>query len=535
MAEPFGNNADHPFGSSRFSGPKEIARAGLFTRKPHSLLVGFFQGRGLWYSDMGGAACFAGPRSGKLSTLIGMNICYGIHTPSMLILDVKGELAAISRNQTPDRKFCLYWNPQNLHGIHGDRINTLDHMRKDSLTLISDIKVFVENQITLSGSPQGRYFEGRAKEILEAICLTIVNRDGVLTYPALYRAINLLVIGGSAWLDFAFEMTEIGIGFADRIEEEIASSRDDNTGGFKGIMGEITHAFNCLSDPDLMASVSPPFTASMAQMCESDQTYQFYLMPPGDMVEAWAPVLKSFFVNARTYKSRAPAAPRQTWILDEIGNLGSFPLAMKLFTRDAGLGIRPWGFWQSTEQMKSLAPGAEKIIPASAALQNWFGVRDDSTAIALSQRLGFETLRYADDERRVRAEHSKRHAAMAAFTGRNPFGAAMEAAHHAKLADLPALKQRALMTQDEVLGLPQNKQIIFADGLAHPILADRVQYYELPFMAGRYHPNPYFPPKDRVQIMTPRGQQWRPVVVEPVPKRFAHYPQYRDGRWSRIA
>ena len=534
MVPQISSNADHPFGSARFAEPREIARAGLFTREPHSLLVGFVGNQPLWYSDMGGAACFTGPRSGKLSTLIGMNICYGIHAPSMLVLDVKGELAAISRNQTPDRKFCLYWNPQGLHGIGGDRINPLDHLRKDSRTLISDIKVFVENQITMSGSPQGRYFEGRAKEIVEAVCLAIVNRDGVLTFQALYRAINLLVIGGDAWLDFAFEMSESDIDLVRRVEEEVAGSRNDNAGGFKAVLGEITQAFACLSDPDLMASVSPPFTASMAQMCESDRTYQFYLMPPGDMVEAWAPVLKSFFVNARTYKSRAPSAPRQTWVLDEIGNLGSFPLALKLFTRDAGLGIRPWGFWQSTEQMKSLAPGAEKIIPASAALQNWFGVRDDDTAISLSRRLGYETLRYEDKERRVRAEHAKRQAAMEAFSGRNPFKAAMEAAHHTKLGNVPALKQRALLTQDEVLGLPSSKQIIFADGLAHPILADRYPYYDLPFMAGRYHPNPYFPPEDRVQVMTPRGPQWRPVIKERVPRRFAHYPQYRDGIWSRI-
>lgn len=490
MAAPFSGNADYPFGSACWAVPEEIARAGLFTRQPHSLLVGFFQRRALWYSDMGGAACYAGPRSGKLTSLIAMNICHGIHTPSMLILDVKGELAAISRNQTPDRKFCLYWNPQGLHGLHGDRINPLDHIRKDSRTLISDIKILAENAISRSGGTDARYFEARAREIVEAICLTITMRDGVLTYPALFQAINLLVIGGDAWLDFAFEMTETGVEFANRIEAEDAGSRQDSTGGFKGILGEITAAFSCLSDPDLMASVSPPFTASLSQMCESDQIYQFYVMCPGDMVEAWAPVLKAFFANARTYKARAPAAPRQTWILDEIGNLGGFPLAMKLFTRDAGVGIRPWGFWQSTEQTRFLAPGAEKIIPASSALQNWFGIRDDGTAIALSQRLGYETLRYPDQERQLRAEHAKRQAAMAAFSGGNPFGAAMEAAHHAKLASLPAQTQRALMTQDEVLGLPKGKQIIFADGLAHPILAGRYPYYELPLMAGRYHPNP---------------------------------------------
>lgn len=528
------NNADHPFGSARFAGPEEIARAGLFTRQPHSLLVGFFQGRGVWYSDIAGGAAFAGPRAGKGNSLIAQNICSGIHTPSMVILDIKGELAAISRDQTPDRKFCLYWNAQGLHGLPRHRINPLSHLRKDSPTLISDIKVFAANALNPSGSAQSIYFEGRGREFVEALCLAIVQRDGVLTFSALFRAINLLVVGGDAWLDLAFEMTESDIEFVRRIEAEIAASREDSSGGFKGIIGEISRAFSCLTSPDLMASVSPPFTASIEQIFESDQTYQLYLMPPGDMVEAWSMVIKTFVVAVRTLKARAPSAPRITVVLDEIGNLGAFPLAIGLYTRDAGLGLRPWGFWQSTAQMKALGPEAEKIIPASAGLQNWFGIRDDITAEALSRRMGYQTLHYVDEQRREAALHAKRKAAMAIFSGRNPIETAMELAHHARMAELPALKASPLMAPNEVLGLPPGKQIIFADGLAHPILADRIPYYELPFMAGRYHPNPYFPPEDRVKVRTRNGYAWRPVITEPVPRAFAHYPQYQDGTWSRI-
>lgn len=279
-------------------------------------------------------------------------------------------------------------------------------------------------------------------------------------------------------------MAESGNEFVRRIEEEIAAARADSSGGFRGILGEITKAFACLSDGKLLASVSPPFTASLADLCSSDQAYQFYLMPPGDMTEVWASVIKSFFIAARTYKARAPSAPRQTWVLDEIDNLGAFPQAVQLFTRDSGLGIRPWGFWQSTEQMKALGPGAEKIIPASAGLQNWFGVRDLDTATTLSRMMGNQTLRYVDEQARERATHAKRKAAMAAFAGRDPFQAAIEARHHARMADLPVLKSLPLMSADEVLGLPPGKQIIFADGLAHPILADRFPYYSMHFMAG---------------------------------------------------
>ena len=534
MAGPFHNNADHPFGSARFAGPEEIARAGLFTHTPNSLLVGFFQGRALWYSGMGGAMCVAGPRSGKLRDLLAYNICHSIHTPSMIILDVKGELAAISQNQAPDKKFCLYWNARGLHGLPQHRINPLDFIYKDSRSLITDIKTVAENKLPDVPGSKDNYFPGRGREFIEAISITCTMRDGVLTYPALYRAINLMVIGGDAWLDFAFEMQETGIESVQRIGQEITNSHQDSSGGFRGIVGEVTKSFSSLSDPELMASVSPPYDASMADVFSSAQTYQLYLMPPAETVNVWGPVIKAFFVAARTYKARAPSAPRVTFVLDEIGNLGAFPLVQKLYTLDAGLGIRAWGFWQSTEQMKSLAPGADTIIPASAALTNWFGIRDDRTAQTMSQRLGTETLEHVDYERQMRAQHAKRQAALAAFSGQNPFTAAMEARHQASLAGLPTRSQRALMPPDEVLGMSPQKQMITADGLAHPILADRFPYYEMPFMAGRYHPNPYFPTGEYVQVATRRGPVWRRVRRERVPHGFSHFPQYQDGTWSRI-
>ena len=489
----------------------------------------------IWYSDMGGAICVAGPRSGKLRDLLGYNICCGMYPGTLLILDIKGgELASISRFQVPDGKFCIYWNPARVPGLPYHRINPVAFIHVDSSTLVSDVKAFCENTIVSTGAAQSVFFEGRAREMLEALVLVIVKRDGVLTLPALYGAINLMVRGGDAWLDLAFEMSESGFASVERIEEEIADARDDSSGGFKGILGEITRAFSCLSDPALLESVSPPYDFCLSELTRSDQTFNLYLMPASDFVEAWAAVIKTFFVAARTYKARAPAAPRQTWILDECGNLGAFPLVVRLYTRDAGMGIRPWSFWQSTKQMSAIARDGESLLMASSAFKTFFGIRDEITAKSLSTMIGSETLAYFDPQRQEAARQGGIRAARSLLTGGNPLQAGLELAHHRRMARSPNLKERRLLTPDELLGLPSDKMLIFADGLAHPVYADRRAYYDQPFMAGRYHPNPFFPPETHVSVMTPRGRVWRPVIREPVPPQFAHYPQYADGFWSRI-
>ncbi len=82
--------------------------------------------------------------------------------------------------------------------------------------------------------------------------------------------------------------------------------------------------------------------------------------------------------------------------------------------------------------------------------------------------------------------------------------------------------------------MPGDKQLIFADGVNHPIEAGRKNFYEQRFMTGRYHPNPFYPPLDKVRVKTLFGHAWRRVVREPVPKQYAHYPQYKDGFWSKV-
>ncbi|MDF1722140.1 MAG: type IV secretory system conjugative DNA transfer family protein [Minwuia sp.] len=530
------SNAFHPFGSSRVAEPKEIARGGLFTRDANSLLVGFIGNQPIWYSDLGGVVSIAGPRSGKGRDLLIYNCCQGIHPETMLLLDIKGgELAAVSQNQTGDRKFCIYWNALGVNGLPSHRINPLDYLNNENPSLVSDLKTFLENAMPPSGSANSVYFEGRARELTEGIVLTLVRLNGVLSYPDLYRVINALIIGGDAWLDFAFEMNESGYDIAVRVEEEIAAARQDSSGGFKGILGEITRAFACLFDPVLLESLSPPYDFSFADLCRSDQTYNVYLMPDANHVEAWSAVIKSMFVAAQIYKSRAPSAPRQTWLLDELGQLGKFPLAVKAFTRDAGTGIRPWGVFQSVKQMKAIAPDGDSLLLASAAVQTWFGVRDEGTASLLSRMMGNETLRYDNDERIEAARHARAAAVQRIMGGSNPFAAAADIAHQARLARIPNVVGRALRTTSEILGMPDNKMVVMADGVSHPIWADRYPYYDLPQMAGRYHPNPYFPPGDAVRVRTRSGgHAWRPVITAPVPPRFAHYPQYRDGTWSYI-
>jgi len=524
------DNESQRFGSARFATEQEAEAAGMFRKTPDSLFVGSLNGRKLYYSGAGGLVTCAGARSGKLRDVLAYNVCRDGFGQTLVILDPKGELAAISRLIL---KRAYYWNPRRLHGLPYSRINPVDYIHAGSPSLRFDIQKFCADYIPKSGSANAGYFEDRARQFLEGIILTIVKLDGALTLGRLFRVINTIPGGGDAWLDFAFEMSEAGEEISESVEKEIAEARGNDSGGFRGILGELFRAVAPLSDDVLLDSLSPPFDLSMADLCTGAPCH-LYLMPPADGLRIWGGVLKAFFLAAKVYKERAPSAPRQTWIMDEVAMLGAFESVVELFSFGAGIGIRPWAIYQSAEQMKATGAGAESKIPASAGLRQYFAVRDEVSASRLSRQLGTQSLEYNDVPQQARSRLAREEAINALLGGGDPIEAALSLSHHGEMQAHRSQQQRWLRTLDEVIGTPGDRQYIFADGLSHPLYAERAPYYEQRSMAGRFHPNPFHPPADRVRIKTLFGHDWRRVIRERVPGQYAHLPQFADGWWSYI-
>ena len=421
-----------------------------------------------------------------------------------------------------------------MHGLPQHRINPTANLKIVNPSLVAHAQVFAENTCPRTENPQGAYFELRAQSWMTGFCVTLAEKHGEVRLPDLYRVINLIPGGGEEWLNFAYDMHSSRFDVARNVEEDIAAGRQDSDGGFQGIVGELLKSVSALADPELMASVSPPYDFDLAQLCRTDQYYQFYLMPPAESVQTWAPIIKAFFVGAMIEKSRRPQAPRQVWFLDEAGQLGSAPLITKLYTYGAGIGITPFSIFQSDDQKANLGPKAKTILSSSAAVQIYFAAREIVTATVVSNMLGLQTLSYDEDIKQDEAGVHRQDMMQALLGGSDPLMMGRRLAHY-RMAETHRMKlRRPLRTPDEVLNAPEDQAFIFTDGVRYPIIAERRNYYDERMCAGRYHPNPFYPPADKVRVMTRFGRRWRRVVRAPVPERFAHYPQYADGFWSRI-
>ncbi len=535
-----GDNATQRHGSSRPATQAELEVAGLFDKLPHSIFLGYAYGRPIYHSGPSGITITAGPRGGKFRDIICQNLLCTTCLHSLIMLDPKGEGAFVSQDQTADGKYCAYWNPVGLHGLPQDRINFLSHMTRNSPTLISDLKVFWENMLAAGRSSDAEYFIPRARQYGEALCLAICELEGFLSFPSLYEAINLIPGGGDQWLDFAFHMSRSQFQNVRTVEAEIAEARRDSGNGFRGIIGELLKSVACLSDPLLMASVSPPFTMDFADVVASDQAWQVYLMPPAEFIGPWSPVIKSAFVSLMLRKSRAPAAQRITFLMDECGQLvsdgnGGFPLVSRLFSYGAGIGCAPVAVLQSNIQLQNFGPGAKEIIQSGAGASLNFALRGDwESCQDVARRMGTQTLAYDDTMAQERAVHARNEALRSLINGGDPLQAGLAVAHQSFASKHQSKQQRQVATPDEIMNMPNTMAILFHEDVAYPIPVERRPYWTDPALAGHYHPNPFHPPLDAVFVQTRWGKRKRRVITEPVPECFAHMPQYRGGLWSRV-
>lgn len=521
-------NEDHRFGSAAFADEADIRAAGML--KPGGPQIGYWNNKPLYLDGDAPLITIGGAGSGKLRDLLSFVIC---RSPGqrMLILDPRGELGAISHHvHGAYGDHAWYWNPLGLLGLPSHACNPLDILDGGSANFHADCKFIAESLIPLTGSSNGRYFELRAREYLESLIKSLVERFGRASLPDLVAVLNVIEANPAAWADHLEAMLGSGHEGVRRTAGEMLGKQQDSPKEFGAILGEIYAHLNFLDDPVLLAALEDG-DLSLSALVDAHQPAKVFLNIPAEYLSLWSPLIRLFFTVTMLYKSRAPQAKRVMLLVDEAGQLGKFEALLRAFTYGRGAGLRAWAVFQDAGQITRHygAPALQGFL-GSAQLRQFFGVRDYETAKLVSDMLGTETLSYDDPLQQEGARRKKLEAIQRFMAGGDPFGAGFDVAHYGASAKHRTKQARQLMTPDEILHLPEDRQLIFIAGKnLKPVLANKYPYFTRAEMAGRYLPNPYHPPSDCVRVATRFGSKWARVVSAPVPSSLRAFPQYQDG------
>ncbi|MEM6413526.1 MAG: type IV secretory system conjugative DNA transfer family protein [Pseudomonadota bacterium] len=527
------DNEEYRFGSAAWTDQFEVARAGLFGGRGQQF--GYLNNKALTLDTDAPSICVAGAGSGKLRDRIALSVARNAGERNM-VLDPRGEIARVTEPAFAFKKAARWtWNPAGLVGLPQHRCNPLDILELNNPRLVADCKFVAEGLVPISHSSNGRYFSQRANDWGSDFLLSLVERNGSVDFPALYQLVTVVEAEPAAWADHAEFMLSSRFSSVRRTAGEMLAKQQDAPREFGGIIGELYNAVSALSDPMLRASLKEP-DFSVKALCDRQRACSICLNVPMEYMGIWAPILRVFFTAGLLIKMRAPEANRVNLVVDEAGQLGSFDALLRAFTYGRGAGVRAEAYFQDVGQIvRSFGqPGLQGFM-GSAALRQFFGVRDYETAKMVSDMLGTETLEYDDELRQSAARRSRFNAAASIMNGGDPFAAIAELQHQSLAHEHRTKQARSLMTADEILAMPEDRQIVFVSGKnLKPIYAHKLPYWTRSEFAGKFLPNPYHPPSDTVLIVSGLGQRRARVIRERVPHAFAHLPQYQSGEWAYV-
>lgn len=319
---------------------------------------------------------------------------------------------------------------------------------------------------------------------------------------------------------------------------EIYSKKLDAPKEYGAIMGLIKDSLDWLSSPLVADSVSGD-KDFLSYLPRPDKKLGVYYTLPGGSGDANQSLTRMVVGIAQLHCVRANTGSRPLFYLEEAATCGGAKF-LKSAVSEFRKYFRSVLVYQSHGQLTHHfgKSGAQEIMD-SAGLQIYMGggIRDIDSARRLAETVGKTTIEI-DDPMAQGGHAFKADTAMAdaMLEGGDPL-AELYHQHHAKDQSSKQRKSgRYLIDPAEMMRQKETALVISPGSGTPPALAQKLPRYWLnPAMAGRYGPDPLFPPLDRVSLRRRfRGQTTRPFIREAVPERFASMPNHMSGEAAYV-
>jgi type IV secretion system protein VirD4 len=454
-------------GSARFANRKELKKLQredglLIGRNPHT-------GRLLHYDGPAHLITLAPTRAGKGVGTVIPNLLAAER--SVLVIDPKGENARIAGDARRRFGTVHVLDPFEVSGHPSAAYNPLDRLTPDSLDLGEDAASLTE---ALVMDPPGQVTEAHWNEEAKAIlggmimfCVCHEDRDR-RSLATVREYLTLPPEKLRALLELMQESNEAG-GLIARAANRFLGKADREAASVLSNAQRHTHFLDSPRIAKCLARSDFAFSDLRHRI-----TSVFLVLPPNrmDAYSRWLRLLVSQALQdiardaeALTATTGALNASQRLnsptlFLLDEFAALGRLEAVERAMGLMAGYGLQLWPILQDMSQLKDLYGERAGTFIANAGVQQVFGVNDFETAKWLSQMIGQETAGFQTDS--------------------------------FKPGDGPSfsnnLTGRDLLTPDEIMQLPPDRQLLRVQGQATAI-AQKLRYYADPEFAGLFTPD----------------------------------------------
>ena len=454
-------------GDARFAGGFDLQQKGLFKQPDNGIVVGKFGGKLLRLGGQQFVILAAPTRSGKGIGVVVPNLLD--YQESVVVLDIKQEnfnLTSGWRAQQGQEVFLF--NPF-AEDRRTHRWNPLTYVSQDPAFRVSDL-MSISAMLYPDGTDEQKFWVSQARNAFVAFSMYLFEawdeevRSGFpFAKPPTLGAVYRLSSGdGKSELKPYLQNLAQRPFLSGNARSAFANllSQADET--FASILGTFKEPLNPWLNPVLDAATSGD-DFLLTDLRRKRMTI-YVGIQPNKLAESRL-ILNLFFsqiinLNTRELPQNNPELKYQCLLLmDEFTSIGKVDIIAAAVAYMAGYNIRLLPIIQSMAQLDATyGKDVSRTIITNHALQIIYAPREQQDANDYSEMLGYTTVRKQNITRGREVSRSETE------------------------------ERRALMLPQELKAMGFDKEVFLYEGLAHPVLCEKIKYYEDRYFTARLLP-----------------------------------------------
>lgn len=453
-------------GQARFAGRLDLLKHGLLKPSQNGIVVGRFGGSLVRLPGQQFVILAAPTRSGKGVGVVVPNLLD--YQGSVVVLDIKQENFDLTSGWRKSQGQEVYlFNPFAEDG-RTHRWNPLSYVSSDPAFRISDLQS-IAAMLYPDGSSDQKFWVGQARNAFMALALYLFDnfddqcRSKYLagTFPTLGQIFRLASGDGADLKQYLRQLSQRRF-LGDRAKTAFAGLLSQEKETFSSIMGTLNEPLNAFINPVLDAATSAN-DFLLTDLRRKKMTIYIGIQP-GKLAECRT-IINLFFsqlinVNTTELPQSNPTLKHQCLLLmDEFTSIGKIDIFVSAIPYSAGYNLRFLPIIQSMAQLDAVY-GKEnaRTIITNHALQIIYAPREQRDANDYSEMLGYTTVRKHDVTRGQAFSRSE------------------------------SQERRALMLPQELKAMGKDKELFVYEDIAHPVMCDKIKYYQDRYFTRRLLP-----------------------------------------------
>ncbi|UPG93610.1 type IV secretory system conjugative DNA transfer family protein [Luteibacter aegosomatissinici] len=453
-------------GKARFASRRDLARKGMFKHTPTALVVGRRGRRFVYMSGQQFAILAAPTRTGKGVGIVIPNLLS--YQGSVVVLDIKQENFDLTSGWRKAQGQEVYLFNPFAEDLRTARWNPL-HYVSDGLFRISDIMALAETLYPDSGGADG-FWVSQARNAFVAFTMYLFERRDAQSggsrlqpshEPTLGEVFRISTGEGDDFKAYLQGLaTQPYLSDATRNAFNNLLSQAEDT--FASILGSFREPLNMFLNPVLDAATSGN-DFLLTDVRKKKMTIYIGIQP-NKLAESRVLINMFFSQLVKLNTSELPAQNKELQhqcllLMDEFTAIGRVDILASAVSFIAGYNLRVLPIIQSLSQLDAVyGPDVARSFVTNHALQIVYTPREQRDANDYSEMLGYTTVRQKSISR----------------------GQGISVTHNDE--------RRALMLPQELKAMSQDKEVFFYEGIPHPVMADKIRYYQEKYFTRRLMP-----------------------------------------------